>query len=55
LSRGYGDPNGGLDLDRIEYTLGILRGSGAVPEDMTPDDVADLAIMNAVLDELGRE
>jgi ABC-type nitrate/sulfonate/bicarbonate transport system substrate-binding protein len=55
LEQGVWDPNGGLDLDRIEYTLGILRASGAVPEEMTPDDVADLAAMNAVLDELGRE
>jgi ABC-type nitrate/sulfonate/bicarbonate transport system substrate-binding protein len=55
LEQGVWDPNGGLDADRIEYTLGILRASGAVPEEMTPDDVADLDTMNAVLDELGRE
>jgi len=49
------DPNGGLTSQGIQTTLDFLVSAEAVPEGLTPRDVADLSYLNAVLDEIGRE
>jgi ABC-type nitrate/sulfonate/bicarbonate transport system substrate-binding protein len=55
LAQGVWDANGALTPENIEYTLDILKDSGAVPTDTQVENVADLSYMTAVLDELGRE
>ena len=55
LELGVWDANGALTPENIEYSLNILRESGAVPADTKVEDVADLTYMTAVLDEIGRE
>lgn len=48
------DVNGGETEAKIKFTLDLLKKSG-LDDKLTPDDVADLSFVNAVLDEIGRQ
>lgn len=48
------DPNGGLSHARVQASLDFLAAARAIPEGLTPDRVADLSYLNAVLAEAGR-
>jgi len=47
--------NGGLDMERIEYTLTFLTDAGVVPSGLQADQLADASYLSAVLDEIGRQ
>lgn len=48
--------NGGLTAESMEYTSSFFGpdGTGATSKNFTADEISDLSILNAVLDELGR-
>ena len=49
------DPNGGLTADNMNYTLQFFVGAGNILPGLKVEDVADLSVLNSVLDELGRQ
>ena len=49
------DPNGGLNRDKVQYTLDFIAGTQSVPTNLKIDDVSDLSYLNAVLDQIGRQ
>lgn len=49
------DLNGGWTPENLQSNLDFFVETGAVPAGLTANDIADLSVMNAVLDELGRE
>jgi ABC-type nitrate/sulfonate/bicarbonate transport system substrate-binding protein len=54
IAAGAWDPNGALTRDNVQYTLSFLQDTGAVPNNLRVEDVADLAPLNDVLNEIGR-
>ena len=55
IAAGAWDPNGALTRDKMQYTLSFLQDTGAVPKELRVDDVADLAPLNDVLNDIGRQ
>jgi ABC-type nitrate/sulfonate/bicarbonate transport system substrate-binding protein len=55
IAAGAWDPNGALTKDNVQYTLTFLQETGAVPKALRVEDVADLAPLNDVLNEIGRQ
>jgi hypothetical protein len=55
IAAGAWDPNGALTRDKVQYTLSFLQDTGAVPKELRVDDVADLAPLNDVLNDIGRQ
>jgi ABC-type nitrate/sulfonate/bicarbonate transport system substrate-binding protein len=49
------DANGGMTRDAISFSVDFFAETGAVPEGLTAEQVADLSYLEAVLNELGRE
>jgi len=49
------DRNGGLGPESVQGTLDFLISTDALPEGLSAADVIDLAYLNAVLDEIGRQ
>lgn len=49
------DVNGGLTRDDVKHTIDFFTKSGALPEGLTAEGVADLSYLDAVLEEMGRE
>lgn len=51
------DNNGGLTPENVEYTIGFFGpdGTGAVEEEFSVEEVADLSYLEAVLDDIGQE
>jgi ABC-type nitrate/sulfonate/bicarbonate transport system substrate-binding protein len=47
--------DGGLDEEAVQYTIDFFgpNGTGDIEEELSPDQVADLSYLQAVLDELG--
>jgi ABC-type nitrate/sulfonate/bicarbonate transport system substrate-binding protein len=54
LQSGMFDPNGGLTMENLKYTLDFLLQVNGVPPGLKAEDVADLTLLNTVLDEIGR-
>lgn len=48
------DQNGGMTVDKVQYTLDFLADIEALPTRMTAEQVTDLSYLEAVLDEMGR-
>ena len=55
IAAGAWDPNGALTNDNVQYTLTFLQETGAVPKGLRVEDVADLAPLNDVLNDIGRQ
>jgi hypothetical protein len=49
------DVNGGMDEAAITNSLAFYEQSGGLDAGVTPDQVADLSFLNAVLSEIGRQ
>jgi ABC-type nitrate/sulfonate/bicarbonate transport system substrate-binding protein len=47
--------NGALTADNIRSTLDFFVQAQSLPADLTPERIADLSYLNAVLDEIGRQ
>jgi ABC-type nitrate/sulfonate/bicarbonate transport system substrate-binding protein len=55
IAAGAWDPNGALTRDNVQYTLSFLQETGAVAKALRVEDVADLAPLNDVLNDIGRQ
>ena len=55
IAAGAWDPNGALTQDNVQYTLDFLQETGAVAKTLRVEDVADLAPLNDVLKDIGRQ
>jgi len=55
IAAGAWDPNGALTQDNVQYTLNFLQETGAVAKALRVEDVADLAPLNDVLKDIGRQ
>jgi ABC-type nitrate/sulfonate/bicarbonate transport system substrate-binding protein len=49
------DLNGGWTAASVQATIDFLTNTGSLPAGLKAEDVADLAYLNAVLDEIGRQ
>jgi hypothetical protein len=49
------DLNGSWTAEVLQFNLDFFETAGAIQKGLTPDQVADLAPLNAVLDEIGRK
>jgi NitT/TauT family transport system substrate-binding protein len=49
------DVNGGVTRDNLDYTIQFFVGAGALQPGLSVDDAIDLAPLEAVLDEIGRQ
>ncbi len=55
LAQNMWDVNGGLTDSSVNNLLTLMIGTGTLPPETTPNQVADLSFLNQVLDELGRK
>jgi len=55
IAAGAWHPNGALTRDNVQYTLSFLQEAGVVPKALRVEDVSDLAPLNDVLNDIGRQ